>query len=79
MNLQLAKYQIIQQLINLDNVNLVLEIKSLIEQTPVNPSKRMSIEEFYDRISASDIAYQEGRVTSHQNLKHEIKSWKDNS
>jgi len=38
----------------------------------------MSLVDFYNRISASQNAYEEGKVTSHADLKNEIKSWKNN-
>lgn len=78
MNLQTEKYQIIQHLINSKDADLLRKIKLLIEQDLSANSQQMSIDEFYDRILASEKAYLEGKVTSHQDLKEEVKSWKAN-
>jgi len=76
MNLQNEKLQIIQQLINLQDAGLINKIKLMIEQEAMVINNPMSLEDFYDRILASEKAYTEGKVTAHQVLKEEIKSWK---
>jgi hypothetical protein len=76
MNLQNEKLQIIQQLINLQDAGLINKIKLMIEQEAMVINNPMSLEDFYDRILASEKAYIEGKVTAHQALKEEIKSWK---
>jgi hypothetical protein len=78
MNLQAQKYHIIQQLINIEDQNLIFKIKEIIEQESLPALKPISIEEFYRRIEASDAAYHSGNVTSHQDLKQEIKTWGSN-
>jgi hypothetical protein len=77
MNLQLEKFQVIQQIINIQDSNLIQKINQLINQESVSAIKPMSLDEFYNRILASKMAYQEGRITSHQELKEEIKSWRN--
>jgi len=76
MNLQLKKNQVIQQIINIQDSNLIHKINQLINQESVPAIKPMSLDEFYDRILASEKAFQEERITSHQDLKEEINSWK---
>jgi hypothetical protein len=78
MNLQAQKYHIIQQLINIEDLNLILKIKEIIEQESLPSLKPISIEEFYERIEAADTACHSGKVTSHQDLKQEIKTWGSN-
>lgn len=65
------------QIINIQDSNLIQKINQLINQQSVPAIKPMTLNEFYDRISASEKAYQEGMITSHQDLKKEIKSWKN--
>jgi len=76
MNLQIEKQQIIRQLINIKDAELLKKIKLLIKQDLSANSQQMSIDEFYDRISASDKAWLEGKIISNQDLKEEVKSWK---
>jgi len=76
MNLQNEKFQIIQQVINLQDAGLINKIKLMIEQESTASTNPMSLEEFYNRILSSEKAYQDRKVTSHQALKEEIKSWK---
>lgn len=76
MNLQSEKFQVIQQIINIQDSNLIQKINQLINQESVSAIKPMLIDEFYNRILVSEKAYQEGRITSHQELKEEIMSWK---
>jgi len=76
MNLQFEKFQVIQQIINIQDSNLIQKINQLINQESVPAIKPMTLNEFYDRILASEKTYQEGRITLHQDLKEEIKSWK---
>lgn len=78
MNLQFQKFQVIQQIINIQDSNLIHKINQLINQETVATISSMSLNEFYDRILASEKAHQEGKITSHQDLKEEIKSWKSN-
>jgi hypothetical protein len=76
MNLQNEKFQIIQQVINLQDAGLINKIKLMIEQESTVATHPMSLEEFYNRILSSEKAYQDRKVTSQQALKEEIKSWK---
>ncbi|MDY0335595.1 MAG: hypothetical protein RBR47_11615, partial [Bacteroidales bacterium] len=46
-----------------------------IEEESLPALKPISIEEFYQRIEAADAAYHSGNITSHQDLKQEIKTW----
>ncbi len=78
MNIQIEKYQIINSIINSDNIEILQKIKLLLMETPSQKVKPMSLEDFYNRISASQNAYEEGKVTSHADLKNEIKLWKNN-
>jgi hypothetical protein len=75
MNLQAQQYHIIQQLINIEDRNLILKIKEIIEEESLPALKPISIEEFYQRIEAADAAYHSENITSHQDLKQEIKTW----
>lgn len=76
MNLQFEKFQVIQQIINIQDSNLIQRINQLINQESAPAIKPMTLNEFYERISASEKAYQEGRITSHQDLKEEISLWR---
>lgn len=78
MDLQFQKFQVIQQIINIQDLNLICKINQLINQESVNSISPISINEFYDRILASEKAHQEGKITLHQDLKEEIKLWKSN-
>jgi hypothetical protein len=78
MNIQTAKYDIIQKIINLKDVELLIAIKQLLRQSPATSQKQMTLEEFYDRIAQSEKAFEEGDFISHEELKNEVQTWKSN-
>lgn len=75
MNMQAAKYEIIQSVINLKDVDLLRKIKQLLGQPLATSQRQMSLEEFYERIEASEKAYNDGQVISHDDLKKEVQTW----
>ena len=39
--------------------------------------KPMTLKEFYAKIEASQKAYREGRIITHEDLKEKVKTWKE--
>jgi hypothetical protein len=78
MNIETAKYDIIKSVINLKDMAILRKIMQLLEQSQLKPVNRMSLEEFYERIEASEKAYKSGQVTSHDDLKKEVRTWGKN-
>ncbi len=78
MNMQAAKYEIIQSVINLKDAELLIAIQKLLGQSLTTTQKQMLLEEFYDRIAQSEMAFEKGDFTSHKELKNEVQTWKSN-
>ena len=76
MNLQTEKLYIIQQLININDVNIVQNIKDLLSKSYKDKIQAMTLEKFFAKIDESEQAYINDDVISNQELKNEIKSWR---
>lgn len=76
MNMQAAKFEIIQSVINLKDVDLLMAIQKFLSQSHTTPQKQMSLEEFHDRIAQSEEAFEKGDFISHEELKKEVQTWK---
>ena len=75
MNLQTEKRNIIEALINLNDKELLLKIKSLLKSNKA-VNFPMSIETFYAKIDESEMAYSRGEIISQTAMEKEISSWK---
>ncbi|MEO5572298.1 MAG: hypothetical protein ABIT08_00570 [Bacteroidia bacterium] len=76
MNLQAEKLSLIQELINLNDKELLLKIKSILKKSSKTAFKPMDIETFFAKIDASEKAYQKGEIISQSVLEKEISTWK---
>ena len=74
--MQAEKRSIIETLINLDDKELILKIKSLLQKSSKASVKPMSIENFFAKIDASEKAYSSGEIISQAALEKEVTTWK---
>jgi hypothetical protein len=66
MDIQAEKYQLIQQMIHIDDESLIRKIKAIIGNQVSGLTQPMSIEEFYERIEDSEKALADGNYISHE-------------
>jgi hypothetical protein len=76
MNLQSEKLNVIEKLINLNDAELLLKIKNLLNKSSKASANPMSIETFFAKIDASEKAYQQGDFISQSAMEKETRTWK---
>ena len=76
MNLQAEKLNLIELLINTDDENLLMEIKTKLTRKKRASLKPMTLDAFYSKIEASEKALRKGEVISQKALRKEVESWR---
>ncbi len=76
MDIQATKYDIIQTVINLNDLNVLRKIMHLLEQSDKKKIAPMSLDEFYERIDAAERAFKDGQLTAHDEMRKEVLTWR---
>ena len=71
-NFSQEKLQLIQLLLNTENPSVIKSVKELLTKNLPNP---LTKQEILDRAKESEIAYQNGKVLSIDELEKEIENW----
>jgi hypothetical protein len=80
MNIQARKLVLIEEFLRISDESTIEKLEYLIKYEKKKQHERdlkpMSIKEFYEMIDQAILEKKNGQVTSHQDLKRKIKSWK---
>jgi hypothetical protein len=74
------KQWLIEEILRIQDADLIQKLKDLIQGASSSSDEKlepMSLVDFYAKIDASEQAYRVGRVTSQEDLKNEILTWKN--
>ncbi len=74
MDIQIQKLNIIHRLIQVNDINVIQKIDSILAKSSDNITP-MTLEEFYARIEEAENDITNGRITSHDDFLKEIEKW----
>ncbi|GMT44232.1 MAG: hypothetical protein IEMM0006_0064 [bacterium] len=75
MDIQSEKLQLIHRIIQTSDEQLLRKIDVLLSKSGKKKNVSMSLEAFFEKIDASEKAFEENKTISHSELKDEIKKW----
>ena len=76
MNIRAEKLSLIEQLINVDDRELLKKVKNLLSKKSKSSVEPMDIETFFSKIDQSEKSFEQGKITSQDELRKEIKHWR---
>jgi hypothetical protein len=73
------KQWLIEEILRIQDADLINRLKDLIQGSSSGKEnlEPMSLVDFYAKIDSSEQAYRDGKVTSQEDLKNEILTWKN--
>ncbi|MEL6672935.1 MAG: hypothetical protein AAFR61_12110 [Bacteroidota bacterium] len=81
MDIKAQKLGLIAKLLKVENEAVILKVKALLdfaeEAEKAGELSPMSLETFYQKLSASEEAIEKGEIISQENLRRKVESWKE--
>jgi hypothetical protein len=73
------KQWLIEEILRIQDADLIHRLRDLIQGASSGKEnlEPMSLSDFYAKIDSSEKAYADGKVTSQEDLKNEILTWKN--